>query len=247
MLFPDSQSPFRKNMHRKKINFVTADVRSGTETEVKLENTMDRILFEYGTREVGHLRRKDRRLGELIDRVGPLERQTNPDLFASLTSCIIGQQISNRAAETVCAKFAALLGDITPERVAQTNHFDIKACGMSLKKAGYIKVAADAVLSGTLDMAAFPAMSDAQLIEQLTALPGIGVWTAEMLMIFSLRRPDVLSYDDLIIRRSLMSLYGLKELTREQFEKYRKRYSPYGSVASLYLWAMADETAVNDK
>ena len=73
----------------------------------------------------------------------------------------------------------------------------------------------------------------------LSALDGVGVWTAEMLLIFSLQRPDVVSWGDLAIRRGMMALYGLNSLTRTQFDNYRKRYSPYGSVASLYLWALA--------
>ncbi|NLY31532.1 MAG: DNA-3-methyladenine glycosylase 2 family protein, partial [Firmicutes bacterium] len=74
-----------------------------------------------------------------------------------------------------------------------------------------------------------------------TALPGVGVWTAEMLLIFSLNRPNILSYNDLAIRRGITNLYGLKELTRDQFEKYRARYSPYCSVASLYLWELSGQ------
>ncbi|MCL2767475.1 MAG: DNA-3-methyladenine glycosylase 2 family protein, partial [Synergistaceae bacterium] len=69
------------------------------------------------------------------------------------------------------------------------------------------------------------------------SLPGIGIWTAEMFLIFSMRRMDVVSWGDLAIRRGMMKIYGLKDLTKEEFEKYRKRYSPYGSVASLYIWA----------
>jgi len=84
-------------------------------------------------------------------------------------------------------------------------------------------------------------MPDETVIERLCALKGIGVWTAEMLLIFSLGRPDVLSWGDLAIRRGMTRLYGLKELTREKFEMYRKRYSPYGTVASLYIWAVSHE------
>jgi len=80
-------------------------------------------------------------------------------------------------------------------------------------------------------------MTDEEIIVQLTQLPGVGVWTAEMLMIFSLQRPNIISYDDLIIRRSIMKLYKLEELTKEQFGIYKNQYHPYASIASLYLWA----------
>ncbi len=82
-------------------------------------------------------------------------------------------------------------------------------------------------------------MADEEIIDVLSSLRGIGVWTAEMLLLFSLCRPDVVSWGDQAIRRGMMNLYGLKTLSREQFERYRRRYSPYGSVASLYLWAIS--------
>ena len=93
-----------------------------------------------------------------------------------------------------------------------------------------------------LNIAELATLPDAEIIRRLSSLNGVGVWTAEMLLIFSLERPDVVSWGDLAIRRGMMNLYGLDSLTREQFERYRKRYSPYGSVASLYLWALAVRT-----
>ncbi|MEN6618754.1 MAG: DNA-3-methyladenine glycosylase [Rikenellaceae bacterium] len=196
--------------------------------------------LKYGEKELSYLRDKDRQLGEVIDRIGFLERPVTSDLFVALVESIISQQISNKAAATVSRRFYELLGEITPENIAKTNHFYIQKCGMSLKKASYIKIAADAVLSGAVNFNEFANMSDQQVIEKLIILPGVGVWTAEMLMIFSLKRPDVLSFDDLVIRRAMMKLYGLKEITREIFDVYRKRYSPYCSVASLYLWEVAE-------
>ena len=104
---------------------------------------------------------------------------------------------------------------------------------------GYIQGIAREVASGALDLEALRHAPDEELIRELSALNGIGVWTAEMLMIFSLCRPDVLSWGDLGIRRGMALLYGDRELTRERFERRRKRYSPYGSVVSLYLWSLA--------
>jgi 3-methyladenine DNA glycosylase/8-oxoguanine DNA glycosylase len=110
---------------------------------------------------------------------------------------------------------------------------------MSDRKAGYIISIADAALSGFINFDTLHTLTDTEIIKKLTALTGVGVWTAEMLLIFSLERPDVVSYGDLAICRGMMKLYGLKELPKEKFEKYRQRYSPYGSVASLYLWAVS--------
>jgi DNA-3-methyladenine glycosylase II len=108
-----------------------------------------------------------------------------------------------------------------------------------MKKVGYIKGIAEEAMSGEIDFNNLNSLSDEEIIKKLTALHGIGVWTVEMLLIFSLNRPNIVSYKDLAICRGMMNLYGLKTLSKEQFEKYKKRYSPYGSVASLYLWHLS--------
>jgi DNA-3-methyladenine glycosylase II len=108
-----------------------------------------------------------------------------------------------------------------------------------MRKANYIKGIGEAAYRGDLDLLELREMPDEVVIEKLSSLPGIGVWTAEMLLIFSLCRPDVVSWGDLAIRRGMMNLYGLKELSKKQFDRFRKRYSPCGSVASLYLWALS--------
>ena len=194
-------------------------------------------IFEYGEREIDYLSRCDEALGSVIRRIGRIERRVTTDLFVALTESIIGQQISNRAMERVVGRFRALLGTITPERVLQTDRSAIKECGMSFRKADYILAAAQAFFEGRISEPDLVGLSDREVVARLTQLPGVGVWTAEMLLLFSMRRPDVLSYNDLIIRRSLMNLHGLTEMTRADFERYRKLYSPYGSVASIYLWA----------
>lgn len=196
-------------------------------------------IFEYGEREIEYLKRKDKKLGAAIERIGMLEREITPDPFTALVSSVVGQQISNKAAETVWGRFCSLIGTITPENVAKANLSDIQGCGMTLKKAGYIIGIANAALSGYVDFKGLYVMTDEEIIDKLSSLNGVGIWTAEMLLIFSLCRPDIVSYRDLAIRRGMMNLYGLKDLSKEQFERYRKRYSPYGSVASLYLWSLS--------
>ena len=209
---------------------------------VPMKDTLPAMnVFPYGAAETRYLSRRDPRLGRVIEAIGPVVRPVWPDLFGALCRSIIGQQISNRAAATVVERFDALLGEPTPQRVLEADPSALRSCGMSLRKVGYIRSAAAAVLDGTLDVAALRELPDAEVVRKLTALPGIGVWTAEMLMIFSLQRPDVLSYDDLIVRRSLMRLHGLSGLDRTRFAAFRERYSPFGSVASLYLWEMAAE------
>ena len=110
-----------------------------------------------------------------------------------------------------------------------------------MRKAEYIQGIARAALDGVIDFAGLKDMPDDEVVRHLSALRGVGVWTAEMLLIFSLCRPDVVSWLDLGIRKGMMLLYGKKTLTPKQFATYRKRYSPYGSVASLYLWSLAGQ------
>lgn len=194
-------------------------------------------IFDYGQTEIDYLKRKDKKLGAVIDRIGLIQREIMPDPFTALISSVVSQQISKKAAETVWNRLSLLIGNITPENIARMSLSDIKVCGMSERKASYIKGIADAALSGTVDFKKLHTLSDEEIIAKLSSLHGVGVWTAEMLLIFSLNRPDVLSYKDLAICRGITNLYGLKELPKEKFQNYRKRYSPYGSVASLYLWA----------
>ncbi len=197
-------------------------------------------IFRYGQTEIDHLTRRDRKLGAAIEAIGAIRREIRPDAFSALVMSIAGQQISNKAARAIRGRLHSLFGgDITPERIAETGLPEMRDCGLSARKAEYIKGIADASLRGEIDFSRLKEMADAEIIDALSSLRGIGVWTAEMLLLFSLCRPDVVSWGDQAIRRGMMNLYGLKNLSREQFERYRKRYSPYGSVASLYLWALS--------
>lgn len=198
-------------------------------------------IFEYSQKEIDYLKSRDKKLGAAIDRIGMIRRRIDPDPFKALISSIVAQQISSKAADTVWNRLVDLLGSITPESIVKADLSEIKSCGMSERKAGYIKGIAEAAVSGQVDFSKLHTLNDEEIIKKLSSLRGVGVWTAEMLLIFSLCRPDVVSYRDLAIRRGMMNLYGLKELPKEKFERYRKRYSPYGSVASLYLWALSAE------
>lgn len=196
-------------------------------------------IFEHGQKEIDYLKSKDKKLSAAIDKIGIIERKVTPDPFEALISSVVGQQISSKAAVTVWNRLVELLGSITPKSISQADVSKIQVCGMSQRKAGYIKGIAEAAISGEVDFNLLHTMADEEIIKKLSSLHGVGEWTAEMLLIFSLNRPNVVSYKDLAIRRGMMNLYGLKELPKEKFEKYKKRYSPYGSVASLYLWALS--------
>lgn len=196
-------------------------------------------IFEYGKKEIDYLKIKDKKLGAAIDRIGIIEREIIHNPFTALVSSVVGQQISNKAAETVWNRLDKLLGSITPESIARAELSEIQSCGMSMRKAGYIRGIGEAAISGEVDFNSLDTLTDEEIIDKLSSLHGVGIWTVEMLLIFSLCRSDVVSYRDLGIRRGMMNLYGLKELTKEKFERYRKRYSPYGTVASLYLWELS--------
>lgn len=200
---------------------------------------MEESCFQYGQREMDYLSRKDKKMAAVIARLGPLRRRVMPDLFASLLRAITGQQVSTAAQRTIWGRVGALLGEVTPERVLALAPEELRAAGLSARKVEYMRGIAQQVRGGALDLEALEHMEDAEVCRRLASLRGIGVWTAEMLLLFSLRRPDILSYDDLGIRRGLRMLYRHRELPRERFERYRRRFSPYGSVASLYLWAVA--------
>ncbi|MDV0442828.1 DNA-3-methyladenine glycosylase [Methanorbis rubei] len=196
--------------------------------------------FSYGEKEIARLAAEDPVLGAAMDRLGRPDRVIFPDLFSALIRSVVGQQISTKAADTVWNRMQDALGnDITPDVIALAGADEIQQCGMSKRKAGYICGIADAVAAKKVDISTFRKKSDEEIIKELTVLPGVGVWTAEMMLLLSMERPDVLSWNDLGIRRGIMRLYDMPSLSKSEFEILRNRYSPHGSVASIYLWEIA--------
>ena len=200
---------------------------------------MDIEYYKYGKKEIDYLKDRDLRLGLAIEKIGMIKREVNPDLFSALISSIIGQQISTKAASTVESRLIEIVGEITPESIYNLEREDIQKCGMSNRKAGYIKGIAELVLSDTMDFNSLYDLDDEEFIRELTKIKGVGEWTAEMLLIHSLQRQDVLSYKDLGIRRGIERLYGIEELSKEEFKKFQNIYSPYATVASIYLWEIS--------
>jgi DNA-3-methyladenine glycosylase II len=196
-------------------------------------------VFQYGQAEIEHLKHRDKKLAAAMDKIGMIEREVMPDLFGALVKSIVSQRISRKAAQTVWKRLCEKIPHLTPRNITRTAVADMQLCGLPVTKANCIRGISDLLIRGELDFTKIGTMTDHEIIKALSSLPGIGIWTAEMLLIFSLCRPDVVSWGDFAIRRGMMNLYGLKELTKEQFDRYRKRYSPYGSVASLYLWALS--------
>lgn len=205
-------------------------------------------LFPVTTEALAALSRKDKRLAAVIETLGPIRREIRPDPFAALLHSIAGQQISMKAQETVWQRLRTLAhvhGGLSPRVMARLPAGTLRAAGLSARKAACIHAAAEAFDRGDLSIDALRAAGDADVRAALTALPGVGLWTAEMILLFSLQRPDIFSWGDLAIRRGLCRLHHHREMPRQRFERYRRRYSPYGSTASLYLWAIAGDPALS--
>ena len=197
------------------------------------------MVFAYGEKELSYLRQKDARLGAVIDRVGHIERAVDTDLFSSVIHHIIGQQISMKAQETIWQRMQDALGAVNAETILASGVPSLQALGMTFRKAEYITDFSEKVHTGAFDLDAVEHMRDEDAIRALSSLKGVGVWTAEMILLFCLQRPDIFSYDDLAIQRGLRMVYHHRAISRPLFEKYRRRFHPYCSVASLYLWAVA--------
>lgn len=197
------------------------------------------MYFEYGDKEISYLREKDKKLAEVIDRLGFIKREIDTDLFSSVIHHIIGQQVSTKAQATIWKRMVDSFGTVDAEKILSAGILQLQSFGMTFRKAEYITDFAKKVHDGAFDLQAVSKMPDEEAIKALSSLKGIGVWTAEMILLFCLQRPDILSYDDLAIQRGLRMVYHHRKIDRKLFEKYRRRFRPYGSVASLYLWAVS--------
>jgi DNA-3-methyladenine glycosylase II len=189
-----------------------------------------------------HLKTCDPVLAAIIARVGPCRMQFSPPEFASLAEAIVYQQLNGAAAETIFQRFAALAGDPpTPAGILKLSDAELRAVGLSKQKSSYIKDLAEKTITGRLDFRRLPGLSDEEVIAHLTQVKGIGVWTAHMFLMFSLRRPDVLPTGDYGVRMAMKKHYRKRKLPRpKDMEKIAKAWTPYRSVACWYLWRSLD-------
>lgn len=160
------------------------------------------------------------------------------EYFRSITQSIVSQQISVRAASTIFERLKILADPISPERIAHLSIEDLRTCGLSGQKASYIHT--NALIWDTVPIHTFNAMSDADVILELTKLRGIGTWTAEMFLMFSLARPDVFSYGDLALMQGLRSHYKYQKHWKRKITKKVESWSPYRTIAALVLWHHKD-------
>lgn len=186
-----------------------------------------------------HLR-VDPVMAALIDRVGTIEYPIDPDPWRGVISSIIGQQLSVHAARTIRARVVALATDggfPTPALIAALPDETLRGCGLSAAKTRYLRDAARVWLDDDLFDGALASLDDEQVIERLVRIKGVGRWTAEMVLLFTFDRPDVLAVDDLGIREAVRREYGLADRPgREELIRIGEAWSPWRSVASRYLW-----------
>lgn len=220
-----------------------------------------------------HLKQSDPVMRRIIERIGPCKMKFGEPVFHSLAEAIVYQQLNGRAALTIFNRFAALAGNpLTPEGILKLSPEQMRAVGLSQQKSSYLRDMAERAHRGELDFSRLPEMSDDQVIEHLTQVKGVGVWTAHMFLMFTLRRANILPVGDFGVRMAMHKHYLAKKITKaasaksakrvngktakkaakpeiilpkpDQMEKIAKRWEPYRSVACWYLWQSLDTKTI---
>jgi len=189
-----------------------------------------------------HLKNSDPVMRAIIERIGPCKLQFGEPVFHSLAEAIVYQQLNGKAAVTIFKRFAALAGDpLTPEGILKLTPEKMRAVGLSKQKTSYLFDMAERAHRGQLDFSRLPTMSDDEVIKHLTQVKGVGVWTAHMFLMFTLRRPNILPTGDYGVRTAIMKHYKKRKLPKpELMERIAKPWAPYRSVACWYLWQSLD-------
>jgi DNA-3-methyladenine glycosylase II len=194
---------------------------------------------------IQHLRRSDPILSEIIDRVGQYAMQFSQPDFETLVKSIVYQQLSGRVASVIFGRLRKAVRDsITPDSILKLRPARMRTLGLSTQKTTYIRDLARHTRDGAVVFEELGALADAEIIERLTQVKGIGVWTAHMFLMFALRRPDILPVGDLGVRSAVQRAYGLAELPKPaEMEAIAVRWRPYCSVASWYMWRSLEGAA----
>jgi DNA-3-methyladenine glycosylase II len=204
-----------------------------------------------------HLKKSDPVMRAIIERVGPFRMEFGEPTFHSLAEAIAYQQLNGKAALTIFKRFTDLAGDpLTPEGILKLTPEQMRAVGLSKQKSSYLIDMAERAHHGELDFTRIPELSDEEVIEHLTQVKGVGVWTAHMFLMFTLRRPDILPTGDFGVRLAIYRHYlerrkngsGSRKARKrkivlpkpEQMEKIAKSWTPYRSIACWYLWRSLD-------
>ncbi len=188
---------------------------------------------------INHLKKADPVMAGIIERAGPYRVKYMEPVFQTLVRSIVYQQLSGKAAQTIFSRLAAALqvNPITPEAILKLRPQRMRALGLSKQKTVYIRELARLTRDGDIQFERLPEMEDVAIIETLTRVKGVGVWTVQMFLMFALRRPNVLPVGDLGVRAAMKKAYSLTELPKpEEMERIAAAWHPYCSIASWYLW-----------
>lgn len=200
-------------------------------------------------RAIAHLKKADPVLRAVVERVGPYPiRYAEPD-FETLARSIVFQQLSGQSARAIFGRVKALVsgnGRMTPHGVLTRTEAELRGAGLSRRKVEYVRDLAEKTRAGHIDFTRLPALSDDEVICQLTTVRGVGVWTAQMFLLFALRRLDILAAGDLGIRSAVRRAYGLRALPKpSKIEQLARKWHPYCSVACWYLWRSSDDVLLS--
>jgi DNA-3-methyladenine glycosylase II len=188
---------------------------------------------------INHLKKADPVMAAIISKAGPYRMQYREPVFQTLVRSIVYQQLSGKAALTIFNRLAAAakVNPMTPEAILKLRLQKMRTLGLSKQKIVYIRELARLTRDGDIRFERLPEMEDAAIIETLTRVKGVGVWTVQMFLMFALQRPNVLPVGDLGVRAAMKKAYGLPELPKPQeMERIAAAWHPYRSIASWYLW-----------
>lgn len=190
-----------------------------------------------------HFQHRDPKLFSIIHTISlvPLIPKHPNEYFVSLCNSIIGQQLSTHVADVIEGRFKKVVKRITPTKILSISDESLRNTGISWSKVRFIKDAAQKVIMREVDLVHISSLNDGEVVSELTKVKGIGPWTAEMFLIFTLGRPDIFSYGDLGLKRAIVKLYGLKkDPTVKQMQAYATKWKPYRTYAALALWKFKD-------
>jgi DNA-3-methyladenine glycosylase II len=191
---------------------------------------------------INHLKKSDPILRTIIERVGPCRMEFGEPVFHSLAEAIVYQQLNGKAAVTIFNRFTALAGEpVTPEGILKLTPENMRTVGLSKQKSSYLFDMAERASRGELDFARLPDLTDEEVIKHLTQVKGVGVWTAHMFLMFTLKRPNIFPTGDFGVQMAIKKHYGKRKLPKPlQMEKIAKAWEPYRSIACWYLWRSLD-------
>lgn len=199
------------------------------------------ITLTDSSESIIHLRTKDKRLAKVIDEIGPISYIPHSDGYSFLVTTIVGQMLSNKVADKLSERLLKITeNNITPEHISMLSDNELKSIGISQNKVSYIRALTNAINHNELSLCTLSSLSDKEIIKSLTAIKGIGSWSAKMYLIFVLNRQDILPTEDVAFLQSYSWLYKTNDLTDKSIINKCKKWKPYSSIASRYLYKALD-------